>query len=160
MAVSRAMRRLLRVLEIEEEQCKLALEAALGELHRLEHALVAAQERERGGRRLVALSVLQDALEDRLAGLEESRTANRHAALLKPRMREQELKIAERREVFLTKRIERRQAETLIQESEAAAAIEAGRRSQQALDDWYLNQKRSTRPAEEPQAQSIPPAKA
>ena len=31
MAVSRAMRRLLRVREIEEEQCQAALESALGE---------------------------------------------------------------------------------------------------------------------------------
>ena len=35
------------------------------------------------------------------------------------------------------KRVERRQAETLIRESEAQEAIETDRRSQQALDNWY-----------------------
>jgi hypothetical protein len=39
MAVSRALRRLLRIRELEEEQCRLALESTLGELNRLESAL-------------------------------------------------------------------------------------------------------------------------
>lgn len=42
-----------------------------------------------------------------------------------------------RREDLLQKRVERRQAETLIQESEAQGTIEAERCSQQALDNWY-----------------------
>jgi hypothetical protein len=29
------------------------------------------------------------------------------------------------------------QVETLLREAEAAEALDAGRRSQQALDDWY-----------------------
>jgi hypothetical protein len=43
----------------------------------------------------------------------------------------------ERREEYLLKRVERRQAETLIQETEARDAIVDGRRGQQTLDDWY-----------------------
>jgi hypothetical protein len=35
------------------------------------------------------------------------------------------------------KRVERRQAETLIREEEERVKIEEGRRSQQALDDWH-----------------------
>ena len=35
------------------------------------------------------------------------------------------------------KRVERRQAETLIHETEAQEVIESGRRGQQSLDDWY-----------------------
>jgi hypothetical protein len=35
------------------------------------------------------------------------------------------------------KRVERRQAETLIQKTEARDAIEADRHVQQTLDDWY-----------------------
>jgi hypothetical protein len=48
-----------------------------------------------------------------------------------------ELGVATLRQEFLGKRVERRQAETLIRETEARDAIEAGRRGQQALDDWY-----------------------
>jgi hypothetical protein len=50
MAVSRVLRRLLRIRDLEEEQHRLALESALGVLHRLEGAMEAAGERERQGR--------------------------------------------------------------------------------------------------------------
>jgi hypothetical protein len=41
------------------------------------------------------------------------------------------------RERFLAKRVDRRQAETLIVETEARDAADQSRRGQQALDDWY-----------------------
>jgi hypothetical protein len=44
MAVSNALRRLLKIRAIEEEQSRLALESALGELNRLEVALAATAE--------------------------------------------------------------------------------------------------------------------
>jgi hypothetical protein len=139
MAVSRPLCRLLRVLEIEEEQSRMALESALGELRRLERALAAAAERDRGGRRLVALSARTGELPDRLAGLEETRSAMRRLAALRPKIAEMELVVGALRQEFLSKRVDRRQAETLIREAEAKEAIEAGRRGQQSLDDWHLN---------------------
>ena len=51
MAVSRALRRLLRIRELEDEQCRLALESTLGELNRLECALTATAEPEAGRER-------------------------------------------------------------------------------------------------------------
>jgi len=137
MAVSRALRRLLRVRDLEEEQSRLALESALGELHRLEQALTAAFERERRGRRLVESGVQTGQLADRLAGFEETRSASSHALILQPRIRSKNEEVSERRQEFLLKRMERRQAETLIQETEAKEAVEAARRGQQSLDDWY-----------------------
>ena len=137
MAVSRALRRLLRIREIEEEQCKLALESALGELHRLEHALTATSALDRRGRRLVEASAHSGELRDRLACLEETRTANRLAEVLEPMIAGCEREVARLRQQYLEKRIERRQAETLIRETEAQDAVEDGRRSQQALDDWF-----------------------
>ena len=145
MAVSRAMRRLLHVLELEEEQAKVALELALSDLKRLHAAFAAAGERDRGGRRLVASSAGSNRLAgsnetvDRLAGLEEMRAACRHRAALTPRIAQTEQAVAVRREQFLAKRIDRRQAETLIAETEAADAVEAGRRGQRELDDWFLS---------------------
>jgi hypothetical protein len=76
-------------------------------------------------------------LPDRLAGLEETRAAHRLVAVLEPRIEAKEEEVAELRQQFLLKRVEHRQAETLIQESEAREAIEAGRSNQQKLDDWY-----------------------
>ena len=74
-----------------------------------------------------------------MAGLEETRAAGRHAAALRPRIADAELDVIALRQEFLARRVERRQAETLIRETEARDAVEAGRRGQQALDDWYGN---------------------
>jgi hypothetical protein len=137
MAVSRAMRRLLRIRELEEEQSRLVLELALSEFNRLEHALRATIERERRGRSLIGASARTDQLLDRLAGLEETHSAVRHSAALGPRIEAMGDDVAALRREFLGKRVERRQAETLIQETEAEDAIAASRRGQQALDDWY-----------------------
>jgi predicted GIY-YIG superfamily endonuclease len=137
MAVSRALRRLLRIRELEEEQRRLMLESSLGELLRLQGALTATFEREREGRSLVQDSARTNQLPDRLAGLEEARAADRTVFVLEPRIAVKEEEVTAHRQEYLLKRIERRQAETLIQESEAREAIQADRRGQQSLDDWY-----------------------
>jgi hypothetical protein len=138
-AVSRALRRLLRIREIEEEQCRLALEVATGDLNRLNTALAATGERERAGRRLVGTSARTGELTDRLAGLEEARSAERMAAALVPHIADAETDVALLRQEFLAKRVECRQAETLIEESRLLDAREQDRRSQDALDDWFRN---------------------
>lgn len=150
MAVSRAMRRLLRVLEMQEEQAKAQMERALADLRRLERALDAAGERERAGRRLVNTSANASAAEnamanaaanesmDRLAGVEESRMAIRQSTALKPRIAGAGAAVNERRREFLDKRIERRQAETVIERAEAKESTEARRRGQRDSDDWFL----------------------
>ena len=139
MAASRAMRRLMQVRALEEELRQAALESAVGDLRRMELALVASEERERNGRQQVTASVRTGELVDRIAGLEETRAALRHGAALKPRIAEAELEVARRRQEFLAKRIERRQVETLIQKTEAEDAVAAGRRAQRELDDWFLS---------------------
>jgi len=146
MAVSRALRRLLRVLNIEEDQSRLALEAALSDLRQLEHALASTAERARAGRRMVQASARSGELPDRLAGLEETSAAIRRATALAARIEQAEREVEELRLAFLAKRVEYRQAETLIREAEARDAVVAARRGQQALDDWYLNRLR-LRPA-------------
>ena|SRR6202044_3696471 len=142
MAAPRAMRRLLRVLELEEEQCRALMEAAVADLKQLENALTAAGDRERKGRRLVAASVTTGALADRVAGLEESRLAQMHHLTLKPSIAEAEVIAGSRRQEFLGKRAERRQVETVVEKARADEARDAGRRSQRALDDWFLRRER------------------
>jgi hypothetical protein len=80
-------------------------------------------------------------LEDRLAGLEEARAGLRIRDVLTPRAADAAHVALERREEFLAKRIERRQAETLIESAEAQAELEASRRRQGALDEWFLNRR-------------------
>jgi len=151
MAVSRTLRRLLRVVNIQEDQSRLALESAVAELRRLERSLAATGDRARSGRQLVVSSARSGELPDRLAGLEETRAAKRRAAALAPRIAAAELDVASLREAYLAKRVERRQAETLIRETEARDAVIEGRHSQQSLDDWYLNRLHAARRAVKPE---------
>ncbi len=154
MASSRPMRRLLRVLQLEEEQRREALGEALGELRRLQHAQEKAVERERRGRRLVAASAGSGEIMDRLAGLEEARAGARRSAALHPRVDAAQREVELRRQEFLAKRVERRQAETLVEETEAREALASGRRGQQALDHWHLNRLRREGAEEKPHGDS------
>lgn len=142
MAVSRAMGRLLRVREMEEEQSQAALERAVGEQRRLEAAMAAAEQRARAGRKLLADSATTGELVDRVAGVEQMRSARRHAEALQSRLAEAERALVLRRQEFLEKRVERRQVESLIQKRETEESVEANRRTQRELDDWFLGQKR------------------
>lgn len=154
MAVSRALRRLLHIRNLEEEQSRLAVESALVELRRLEHALSASVERGRRGRRLITLSARNGELPDRVAGAAEMGIANAHAAALTPWIAEAEGQVSDLRDEFLLRRVERRQAQTLIDETEERDRVDAARRGQQALDDWYgsrLHGEKST-PAQPGQA--------
>ena len=142
MAVSRSMRRLLHIREMEEELSQAALEAALNELRRLQAVLAAARERERGGRRIVAASARTGEVTDRIAGLEEIKAGQSHAVALKPLAAEAELAVDSRRQEFGAKRTERRQVETLIRKIEAGDAAEAVRRAQKDVDNWFLDKTR------------------
>lgn len=141
MAVSRAMQRLLRVRDLEEEQRRLALESALGELDGLKRARDAAGARERQGRALVCAAVQSGEVGDRQAGHVEAEAASRLSRALARRIAATEIETARLRQEFLEKRVECRQAETLIEESEAKKAAESGRRGQQTIDDWYGSRK-------------------
>ncbi len=74
---------------------------------------------------------------DRQAGLVQALYAQRHGAALEPRVANAVEEAARLRQKVLEKRVECRQAETLIEESEARDALETGRRDQRVLDDWY-----------------------
>lgn len=140
MAVSPTLRRLMKVLAMEEEQRRLELESGLGQLAQLKHALALTVERDRAGRQMVAESACTGELHDRLAGIEETCIAERQAAVLKPRIAEAEVEVMELRQEFIAKQIERRQAEALVEKAEVAEALEEAKRSQRMLDDRYLNQ--------------------
>ncbi len=145
---AKPMRRLLRVLELEEEQAERALAAATAELRQIENARAVAHERERRGRALVAASVASGQVADRISGLEETRLGRRSAVALVPRIAEADVKVAARRKEFLAKRVERRQAETLVHAAEARAAREASQREQQTMDEWFLSGKLRARQGE------------
>lgn len=137
MSVLRTLRRLRRVREIEEEQQRLVLEAALADLHTLQGATAHAVEQARNGRRRIALSVQSGDLIDRLAGREEIRIATRREEILQPLLEAASQRVSELRNAYLAVRVERRQAETLIEKVEERERQINIRRVQQDLDDWY-----------------------
>ncbi len=134
MAVSKTLRKLLRVRGLEEEQQRATLESALAELHRIDAALEACRARERRGRSLMRAA---PEMEDRLTGRVELDAAQRHARILSLRRNEAEREAARLREQFLAKRIERRQAETLVQEAQVQDERALSHRAQQSLDEWH-----------------------
>lgn len=137
MAVSRSLRRLLQLRRLEEDQSRLALESALVELHRLERAVEAAAERCRHSREIVRRGIRTDELRDRIAGLEEGRAAQRQAFVLEAAVGPSRQACEILRDRYRSARVERCQVETLLQEAQVAAALDADRRSQQLVDDWY-----------------------
>ena len=141
MAIAQGLRRLLRVREIEEEQSRIALDAALGNLGRLEAWERAARSREQRGRRLLTASASSGDAIDRRAAVEEIRGAGRATEVVRPRIAEARWVVTTRQAEYLSCRAQRRQVETLIQEAEARQAVDAERRRQQALDDWFRNRR-------------------
>ena len=135
MAVSKALRRLLQTRGLEEEQRRLALESAVSRLHGLMRARDAAGVRERDGRALAGSAVVSGDLADRQAGHVEAEAARKIRRMLAPRIEATAMETARLRQDFLDKRVQRRQAETLIEEIETQEAAASGRREQQELDD-------------------------
>jgi len=137
MRVPRALERLLRIRGLEEEQRRIKLEASVASLQKLEQARKAAAKMEREGRARVAESAVSGDVADRVAGMVETDTARARARILEPRIAAAEMESVERRREFLEKRVERRQAATLIEEAAAREELEAERRSQREIDDWF-----------------------
>lgn len=113
----------------------------MGQLRTLETAKDAAIERDRLGRELVKNSAQAGEVADRIAGLAESAAGRRQARALGLRIAVSESEALRLGQEYFEKRTERRQAETLIDETLARDAVEAERRSQQGLDDWYSSRR-------------------
>ena len=137
MASQSTLRRLRRIRQLEEDQRRLDLESAVSEVEQLQKALLASRARSLKGQCLVLDSFQTGELADRLAGFEESRIADRRSQALSDRLERAESAVALLRENYLSKRVERRQLECLIEHAASQEAVEAARRSQQSLDDRH-----------------------
>lgn len=143
MPASRSLLRLLKIRALEEEQRRLALDSAVAELQRWEAARQASLKSARNGRELMARHVASPDPMDRVAALVHTASAERRGAILTEKINIARAMVEARREEYLAKRVERRQAETLIDESEKRDAADRTRKGQQALDDWHVRQRRS-----------------
>lgn len=137
MAVSKALLRLLRLRGMEEDRGRMALEAGLLRSRSLEKARAVAAVRDRQGRELMRSSAGSGELADRVSALAETAVGRRQVQALTPLIAASEAEDLRLRQEFAEKRKERRQAETLVDETLELDMVESDRRSQQALDDWY-----------------------
>jgi hypothetical protein len=139
MGSARQFTRIVRIRQLAEDQGRRTMNLAIAELVELELALRTAKQREREGRSLVAASACSGDIADRVAGIEESRSASRKALSLAVRIRAAEETVAELRQDYLAKRTSRLQAESLAETERVREQAKKLRKDQQALDDWYLN---------------------
>ncbi len=137
MPLSNSLRRLLRIRVLQEEQERLALEAALSEADRVRSALEFCAQRGKDGRLVLTSGAQSGELTDRIAGLEEIKLADHAREALQVRVAEVERKAVILRENFIASRTLRRQTETLVEEREKRTEREEERRRQQDLDDWH-----------------------
>src|ERR1700675_36775 len=103
MPVSRTLRRLMHVREMEEEQNRLALESAVGELHALEHALDDVRDRAHRGRLFLNASAGGSQVSDRTAALVEVQGSARAASTLNMRIGAAESVVVRIRQAFFDK---------------------------------------------------------
>jgi hypothetical protein len=137
MPVSIALRRLLQVRKLEEEQDKAALESALGDVRRVENALRAAQARDRAGRASIASGAPSADPADRIAGMVETEAARRSIQVLAQRASAATARAAALREEYLARRVERRQVDTVIREAEELEMVDRARTQQQNVDECF-----------------------
>lgn len=119
------------------------MESALAELRRIESALQRTLERSKRARELMISSVRTGEPIDRIAAIEEIATTDRLKHILTFKL-EMAAKQADRfRWEFLSKRIERRQVEMLLDAARARAELEAKRKNQTSMDEWHRVQHRT-----------------
>lgn len=137
MVVRRVLQRLLRLRELEEEQSRLALEAAISDRDRQAQELAAVMSRHAHGRTTFVAGIPERDTAGRTGGIFEMEQASRQRPRIEARLEAADAEVVRQREALLAYRTARRQVETLVSEERAAVLEEAGRRAQQVLDDWY-----------------------
>jgi len=137
MAEKRVLHRLLRLRELEEELSRVQLEAAVADRDRVAEELAAAAERQALGRKGFVASLGDVDTAERTGGILSMEQARLQRGRIEPRLQAADAGIVRQREEFLSRRIGRRQVETLVEREEAEARTENNRRAQQMLDDWF-----------------------
>jgi flagellar export protein FliJ len=137
MAVQRILRRLQRLRELEEEQSRLELEAAVGNRNRVAQELAAAVQQQIQGRTDFVNGISEEDASGRTGAVIEIEQARRQRLRIEPRLEAADIEVAKQREEFMARRTGRQQVETLVDQERKTEREEAGRRAQQMLDDWY-----------------------
>jgi len=140
MAPSKRLHRLLGIRQAEEERSQSEMETAIAELRHIELAQATTHGRGERARALVASSAQTGDLMDRIAGLLEMKTIERLQRMLLEMVDAARKDAQEKRQELLSRRVARRQVETLVNAKSAEAIADANRKAQAALDDWHRSQ--------------------
>lgn len=136
MPVSHALRNLLKVRNLEVDQQRAALESALNELHALERALDVARARRLEARCALFHNCEMDGM-TRLGHQLQQDVEQRRQKFLEVCRLEAQDRAEDARMQFLNKRLEQRQAETLVHAARQREKIEAEKRLQHSIDDRH-----------------------
>lgn len=146
MSTPHSLHRLHELRQAEEEQRKALLQAALGELHGLKSAMKSAFGRLMQGRSLLKQSLLSGDMAARLSANEEIAGSRRLVNAFSSRIHGAGAVVEKLRDDLLAKRLERRQAGTLLASIIEQQELQERRRAQVALDDWYRSQQVAAKP--------------
>jgi flagellar biosynthesis chaperone FliJ len=146
MAASASLRRLLAIRHTEEEQRQREMEKAVAELQRLEGLQTKLRTHLKCARALFESSAHTGEAVDRVAALREISADRRLETLLAEKAEVARMDVERKKQSFLSKRLERRQVETLVDRMLAEATTEAGRKLQSSLDDWHRSRRTAKNP--------------
>ena len=142
MAIGQNLLRVHAVRQAEEQEQKNLLATAIAELRQLERTQELVRQRRARGRESFEESVRLGSREERICALAEIDATERLARDVSGRIGTARTQIQGLQREFLNRRIMRRQTETLLEAAEAVAKVEAERKTQNAMDDWYRSRTR------------------
>ena len=151
MAGPHNLRRVCDVRKVQERLRRAQMESALARLRLLRNTLMTALESAKHARAMIVSSISSGEQVDRIAALQEITTSERRRKFLQQQIAAAEAEVASMRQEFMSKRIERRQVESLLDAARMRLQIEEKHKIQTALDDWHLsrlNQKGKAAPPE------------
>ena len=140
--MSKSLRKILRLREIDKEVCRLKLATECQRLTELDAAFNANQVEKQDARLIIFREIAEDVLEDRLAVEGVLRITELRIEKLKEQLKVQQSRVATGRELYLESNIKTTQLTRLLSDKEQALKEDEVRRQQAALDDWFNNSKR------------------
>jgi len=137
MSVKPVLARLLRLRELEEEQSRLELEAAVAAQGSVERERNAVAQRQASERRAFVAGVEGGDYRVCTGAIVEMEQARSERGRIEVRLAGVENEVRRQREEFIARRTSRKQVSTLVDAAREESEVEVARRVQQMLDDWY-----------------------
>jgi hypothetical protein len=143
-----SLTRLLRLRALLEDVRRVELEARLQELAQIEGAKTRSKNIGGAMRQQAFLGIVQAQLAERVEAQAVGEWVEREQGIFENARAKKANEVSDAKMVYLERRKEKRQVESVIEARISARAIEQTRREQHALDDWFAQRSRSNRRSE------------